>query len=95
MVAAEEVAAEGGDVGGGEAEAVVTGVGGGEGEFTRAAAALVDDAVVIVEDFVDGYGDALIRMCEWWERVEESGGTFTMSGFSVYIRCSLDHIWAL
>jgi hypothetical protein len=38
---------------------VVAGVGGGEGEFAAAAAALRHDAVVVVEDFVDGYEDAL------------------------------------
>ena len=55
MVAAEEVAGEGGDVGGGEAESVVTGVCGGEGEFACAAASLRHDAVVVIEGFF--YGD--------------------------------------
>lgn len=40
--------------GGGEADFVVAGFGGGEGEFARGAAALGDDAVVVVEDFVNG-----------------------------------------
>ena len=63
LVAAEEVAGEGGDVGRGEAEAVVAGVGGGEGEFAGAGAALRDDAVVVVEGFVDGDEDALDEEC--------------------------------
>ena len=37
------------------------GVGGGEGEFAGGGAALVDDAVVVVEGFVDGDEDALER----------------------------------
>lgn len=36
-----------------EAELVVAGVGGGEGELARGAAALGDDAVVVVEDFLE------------------------------------------
>lgn len=40
--------------GGGEADFVVAGFGGGEGEFARGAAALGDDAVVVVEDFLGG-----------------------------------------
>lgn len=45
-------------VGGREADAVVAGVGGAEGEFAGVGAFGVDDAVVVVEDFVDGYEDA-------------------------------------
>ena len=45
-------------VGGREADAVVAGVGGAEGEFAGVRAFGVDDAVVVVEDFVDGYEDA-------------------------------------
>jgi hypothetical protein len=46
---------------------VVARISGGEGEFADAAAALLHDAVVVVEDFVDGYEDALCGVCEWWE----------------------------
>ena len=59
MAAGEEEAGGGGDVGRGEAEAVVAGVGGGEGEFAGGGGALGDDTVVVVEGFVDGYEDAL------------------------------------
>ena len=55
----EEEAGSRGHVGRGEAEAVVAGVGGGEDEFAAALGALGDDAVVVVEGFVDGYEDAL------------------------------------
>jgi hypothetical protein len=48
-----------GHVGGCEAEAVVAGVGGCEDEFAAGGGALGDDAVVVVEGFVDGYEDAL------------------------------------
>lgn len=52
-------------VGGREADAVVAGVGGAEGEFAGMRAFGVDDAVVVVEDFVDGYEDAEVRVgCE-------------------------------
>ena len=57
--AVEEEAGGRGHVGRGEAEAVVAGVGGGEDEFAAALGALGDDAVVVVEGFVDGYEDAL------------------------------------
>lgn len=57
--AVEEVAGGRGDVGGREAETVVAGVGGGEDEFAAGLGALGDDAVVVVEGFVDGYEDAL------------------------------------
>ncbi len=40
-----------------EADAMLAGIGGAEGEFTRVGAFGVDDAVVVVEDFVDGDGD--------------------------------------
>jgi len=40
---------------------VLARVGGGEGEFAGAGAALRDDAVVVVEGFVDGDEDALVR----------------------------------
>ena len=43
--------------GGLEADAVLAGVGGAEGELARVGAFGVDDAVVVVEDFVDGDGD--------------------------------------
>ncbi len=43
--------------GGREADAVLTGVGGAESEFAGVRAFGVYDAVVVVEDFVDGYGD--------------------------------------
>ena len=45
-------------VGGREADAVVAGVGGAEGELARMGSFGVDNAVVVVEDFVDGYEDA-------------------------------------
>lgn len=61
--AGEEEAGGCGDVGRGEADAVLAGVGGGEGEFAEPGAALGDDAVVAVEDFVDGDEDALNVVC--------------------------------
>lgn len=64
LVAAEKESGGGGDVGRCEAQAVVAGVSGGESEFAAAGAPLVDDAVVVVEDFVDGYGDTLYAMCK-------------------------------
>jgi len=57
--AGEEEPGGRGDVGRGEAEAVVARVRGREGEFACAGAALRDDAVVVVEGFVDGDVDAL------------------------------------
>jgi hypothetical protein len=57
--AVEEEARGCGHVGGREAEAVVAGVGGCEDEFAARGGALGDDAVVVVEGFVDGYEDAL------------------------------------
>jgi len=63
----EEEAGGRGHVGRGEAEAVVAGVGGGEDEFAAAFGALGDDAVVVVEGFVDGYEDALVDLLDlWW-----------------------------
>ena len=64
--AVEEEAGGCGHVGRGEAEAVVAGVGGGEDEFAAALGALGDDAVVVVEGFVDGYEDALVVVRLWW-----------------------------
>lgn len=55
----EEVAGGRGHVGWGEAEAVVAGVSGGEDEFAAGLGALGDDAVVVVEGFVDSDEDAL------------------------------------
>jgi hypothetical protein len=56
--AAERLAAEpagvAGGVRGGEADAVVAGVGGGEGYLAAGLAAAGDDAVVVVEDFLGG-----------------------------------------
>ena len=40
-----------------EADTVLASVGGTEGELAGMGALGVDDAVVVVEDFVDGYGD--------------------------------------
>lgn len=57
--AGEEEARCCGNVGGREAEAVVAGVGGGEDEFAAGRGALRDDAVVVVEGFVDGNEDTL------------------------------------
>ena len=57
--AVEEEARGCGHVGGREAEAVVAGVGGCEDEFAAGGGALGDDAVVVVEGFVNGYEDAL------------------------------------
>jgi hypothetical protein len=58
----EEVPAGCRDVGGREAEAVVAGVGSGEDEAPAGFGALGDDAVVVVEGFVDGYEDALLSV---------------------------------
>ena len=46
-----------------EADAVLAGVGGAEGEFARVGAFGVDDAVVVVKDFVDGDGDGEVGVC--------------------------------
>lgn len=43
--------------GGREADAVLASVGGAEGELAGVGSFGVDDAVVVVEDFVDGDGD--------------------------------------
>lgn len=45
----------------GDAEPVLTAVGGAEGKFSSVGAALCDDAVVVVEGFLDGYEDAGVR----------------------------------
>ena len=45
-----------------EADTVFTGIGCAESEFAGVRAFGVDDTVVIVEDFVDGYGDGKIRI---------------------------------
>ena len=42
---------------------MLAGVGGAEGEFAGVGAFGVDDAVVIVKDFVNGDGDGEIRVC--------------------------------
>jgi hypothetical protein len=56
--AAERLAAEPAGVArrvrGGEADPVVAGVGGGEGDLAAGLAAAGDDAVVVVEDFLGG-----------------------------------------
>jgi hypothetical protein len=57
--AVEEEARGCGHVSGREAETVVAGVGGCEDEFAAGGGALGDDAVVVVEGFVNGYEDAL------------------------------------
>lgn len=46
-----------------EADAVLASVGGAESEFTRVGALGVDDAVVVVEDFIDGYGNGEVGVC--------------------------------
>ena len=46
-----------------EADTVLACVGGAEGKFPRVGAFGVDDAVVVVEDFVDGDGDGEVRVC--------------------------------
>lgn len=50
--------------GGREADAMVAGVGGAKGEFSGLGAFGVDDAVVVVEDFVDGDGYGHLRVCD-------------------------------
>jgi hypothetical protein len=57
-----EPALGGGNVGRGEADAVVAGVCGGEGKAAFVVAALGDDAVVVVEDFVDADVEAHVRV---------------------------------
>ena len=49
--------------GGCEADAVLTGIGGAESKLAGVRTFGVDDAVVIVEDFVDGYGDGEVWVC--------------------------------
>lgn len=50
------------DVGRGEADTVVARVGSGEGEAALRVSALRDDAVVVVEDFVDADVEAHVRV---------------------------------
>lgn len=80
LPAVEEETRGRGHVGWGEAEAMVAGVGGGEDEFAAAFGALGDDAVVVVEGFVDGYEDALgivrsclVGVCGWMAGGERAG----------------------
>jgi hypothetical protein len=84
----EEVPAGCGHVGGCEAEAVVAGVGGGEDEAAAGFGALGDDAVVVVEGFVDGYEDALfgeieVRWGVFWVRLVGLRWLLTMSGLGM------------
>lgn len=51
-----------GGAGGREADAVLARVGGAECEFPRVGPFGVDDAVVVIEDFVDGDGDGEVRV---------------------------------
>ena len=51
-----------GGAGGREADAVLARVGSTECEFPRVGPLGVDDAVVVVEDFVDGDGDGEVRV---------------------------------
>lgn len=62
----------------GEADLVVAGVGGAEGEATCARAALGYDAVVVVEGLVDGDGDADV-----WVGREGVDGGVVLLGFVV------------
>ncbi len=50
--------------GGREADTVVAGVGGAEGELAGVGATGVDDAVVVVEDFVYRDGDGHLRVLD-------------------------------
>lgn len=65
LAAAEEKAGGRGNVGGGKAQAVFAGVGCGEGELAIGAATLRDNAVIVVEEFIDGYVDALAGGQRW------------------------------
>lgn len=49
--------------GGCEADAVLAGVGGAEGKLAGVGALGVDDAVVAVENFVDGYSYGEVGVC--------------------------------
>ena len=51
-----------GGAGGRKTDTVLARVGGAECEFARVGAFGVDDAVVVVEDFVDGDGDGEVRV---------------------------------
>ena len=42
---------------------MLTGIGGAESELAGVRTFGVDDAVVVVEDFVDGYGDGEVWVC--------------------------------
>jgi len=77
-VAAVQPAARGGGRRRGEADLVVAGVGGAEGEAAGAGAALRNDAVVVVEGLVDGDGDAEVGV-----RAEGVGGGVVLVGFVV------------
>ena len=46
-----------------EADTVFTGIRCAESKFAGVRAFGVDDTVVVVEDFVDGYGDGKVRIC--------------------------------
>lgn len=61
------------------------GVGCGEGELAIGAATLRDDTVIIVEEFIDGYVDALGRGQRLWETMRDGDGR-TMSGLGWYDR---------
>jgi len=56
--------AAGGVAGGREADAVVAGVCGAEGEFSGMGASGIHDAVVVVEDFVDSDGYGHLRVLD-------------------------------
>lgn len=49
--------------GGHEADTVLPGIGSAESKLAGVRAFGVDDAVVVVEDFVDGYRDGEVRVC--------------------------------
>ena len=61
---------------------MLTGVGGGEGEFALAGAALGDDAVVVVESLLYGDEDASV-----WVRLEPLGRIAPY--FGVVVSCAL------
>jgi hypothetical protein len=58
-MAGEEKALSCRNIGRGEAESVLARIGGRECEFAGTTAALRDNTMIIVEDFVDGYEQAL------------------------------------
>ena len=49
--------------GGREADAVLAGIAGAESKLAGVRASGVDDAVVVVEDFIDGHGDGEVGVC--------------------------------